>query len=370
MSALAVSFPSTIRPNAYWREHHPQMVEAAQEHALAQLWAPQGEPSRFDEAMRPYAADPFRGARERRVLAPGQTAVELEAQAVRDALWAFGGGVGDIDMMIVCSMRPDTIAVGDAAWLARHIGMRCPAINLETACASSITALELACSLVESGRHRRILVVTSCTYSRDIDETSSLSWFLGDGAGAFIVEAGPAVAVPIGVHAISTAATCGAFVHELVVEEGTPRMKMRATKGAGAILHDTAEPYLRTCCHGALEAAGVRPADVSLFVFNTPTAWYAEFGAKVLGVDPQRTVSTYPIYTNVGPALMPVNLHHAARQGRLQPGDVVLAYAVGSASTAMATVMVWGQVALGPDPAPPSSASLADSGAGDATSTD
>ena len=47
------------------------------------------------------------------------------------------------------------------------------------------------------------------------------------------------------------------------------------------------------------------------------------------------------------PALPTTNLHHAAREGRLAPGDLVLVYAVGSASSAMASVLRWGDVALG-----------------------
>ena len=353
MSALAVAFPGTIRTNDHWREHYPDLVRSAQEHALARLWARDEVVSTFERAMAPYASDPFKGSRERRVLADGQTAIDLEVDAVDKLVAAWSGSLRDVDLLVVASMRPDSIAVGDAAWLARRIGLSCPAINLETACSSSLVAFDWACALVDSGRYRRILVVGCCTYSRDIDEDDSLAWFLADGAGAFIVEAVGRAAIPLGAKTISTAETCGAFVHELVLERGHPRMKMRATRGAGRVLHDTAEPYLRTCCLGALDAAGYSLSDVAVFVFNTPTAWYADFGADVLGVDRARTVTTYPIYTNIGPALMPANLHHAALAGRLQPGDLVLLYSVGSASTATAVAVRWGDVNLGAAPPPP-----------------
>lgn len=367
MSALSVAFPPTIRTNDYWREHHPDLVRSASEHALARLWAREQATSAFERAMAPYADDPFKGARERRVLAPDETALDLEAAAVKDVLAAAGRGLDEVDLAIVASMRPDTIAVGDAAWLVRRLGLRCPAVNLETACSSSVFAFDLACALVAMERYRRILVVASCTYSRDIDESDTLAWFLADGAGAFVVEAKDDGLGWLGSKNIHTADTCGAFVHELAIARGEPVMKMRATRAAGTALHDTAEPYLKTCCRGALDAAGLRVEDVDFFVFNTPTAWYAEFGADVLGVGPERTISTYPIYTNLGPALMPANLYHAASQGRISPGDTVLLYSVGSASTAMAVVMRWGEVALGTAPAPP--VTTPDQDAGRATST-
>ncbi|MGH1347311.1 MAG: 3-oxoacyl-ACP synthase III family protein [Nannocystales bacterium] len=350
LSALSVALPATLRTNDYWREHHPQMVADAEQHALARLWATEGKGSLFERAMAPYGADPFKGSVERRVELSETASVDLHVKAIEALAQGWSGRLEDCDFAIVSSMRPDTIAVGDASWLGRRLDLRCPAINLETACSSAVMGVDLACGLVESGRANRVLVSVSCTYARDVEETNSLSWFLGDGAGAFVVERGDRVAIPLGAHRISTRETCGAFVHELVVEQGEPRMQMRTTRGAGAILHETAEPYLRTACDGALSDAGVSVSDIALFVFNTPTAWYADFCADVLGVERSKTVSVYPRTTNIGPALMMANLHHAASQGRIKPGELVLIYSVGSASTAMAMVLRWGDVALSASP--------------------
>ncbi len=348
ITALSIAHPPTLRDNAYWESQHPEMVEAAAEHALAKLWAPTSEQSTFDRAMAPYARDPFKGAKTRRVALSPDASVELHARAVESLLEAWTGTLSDLDFAIISSMRPDTVAVGDAAWLGRRIGLRCPAINVETACASAVMGLDLACSMVETGRASRILVSAACTYARDILETNSLAWFLGDGAGAFIVERSDTAAVPLGTHRISTQETCGAFVHELIIDEtGAPALRMRATRGAGAVLHDTAEPFLRNACEGALRAANVSLDAVDLCVFNTPTAWYADFCADALGIPREKTVSVYPDTTNIGPALMSANLHRAVSEGRLKSGDTVLVYAVGSASTAIATVLRWGEVPVG-----------------------
>jgi len=346
MSALSVALPPTVRTNDYWLEHHPRMVAEAEQHALARLWASEGGASTFERTMAPYAADPFKGGRCRRIAEGPHASVQLHHQAVETLLQAWDGTLHDIDFAIVNSMRPDSIAVGDASWLARELGLGCPAINVETACSSAAMGFELACSMVETGRAERVLVSVACTYTRDVEETNSLAWFLGDGAGAFIVERGRAVARPLGSHRISTRETCGAFIHELVSVDGAPTMRMRTTKGAGAILHETAEPYLRQACEGALATAGVALDEVDLCIFNTPTAWYADFCADVLGVAREKTVSVYSETTNIGPALMMANLYEASQQHKLHSGSLVLIYTVGSASTAMATVVRWGDVAL------------------------
>ena len=148
LSALSVALPPTVRTNEHWRTHHPRMVEDAEKHALAKLWAVSGRASAFEQAMAPFSADPLKGSQQRHVALEEDASVTLHAQAVDALLTCWPGSMDDFDFAIVSSLRPDTLSVGDAAWLARRIGLRCPAINLETACSSALMDLDLACSLV------------------------------------------------------------------------------------------------------------------------------------------------------------------------------------------------------------------------------
>src|SRR5690606_24322278 len=120
-----------------WREHHPQLVESAAQRALAQLWERDAQESSFEKAMAPYAKDPFKGALERRVTS-SEGSLDLAFEATRGALSARGLEPTDVDLVMVASLRPDTHAVGDAAFLVRRGEFRCPAINFETACSSSV----------------------------------------------------------------------------------------------------------------------------------------------------------------------------------------------------------------------------------------
>lgn len=351
INGLSLAFPDEIRPNAYWTEHHPEMVQGAMDRALERLWRRDEVRSEFERAMEAFAKDPFKGALERRVVTI-ESSVDLAVRAAEKSLTAAELTPSDIDLVIVSTMRPDTIAVGDAAFLAARMGFTCPAINLETACSSSVFDLDTAANLVRMGRYRRILVVTTCTYSRDVEVSNSLAWFLADGAGAFIVESCPEEGY-LGGAAIPTPETCGAFSVDIVNDGGDARLAMSANRAAGKILHDTAAPYLQRSVDAGLAAAGLQLSDIDFFVFNTPTAWYANFCAAVLGVSRDRTISTYPIYTNLGPVLMPANLYHAAASGRISRGDKVLLYSVGSSSTAMCAILSWQAGALGEAPRPP-----------------
>ena len=355
MRSLAVAFPSVIRTNDYYREKYPDVVAEVESKALARLWkgAEHAEKNLFSQEMQPYLRDPFRGAVERRVLGPGETALSLETRAATDALKAAGVEAKDIDLVIVASFLPDQVGVGNAPRLAEALGMRCAAWNLETACSGSVVGFQTASGLVQSGQYRNVLVVTSCTYSRYVDERDTLSWFLGDGAGAFVVGQVEDGYGFLGGKSIHSADTCGTFSYELDIDEetGTPKISMIASSKTGRVLAETATFYVREVCLGAAQAAGVSLSDIDFFIFHTPMPWFVPFAARALEIDPAKTVCTNKFYGNTGPALMPANLHYAVQTGRIKRGDLVLLQSIGSASSAGAVVMRWNAPGLGPSPA-------------------
>ena len=354
MRSLALGLPDSIRTNDHWRKKYPAMVEKAENTNLARLWTKDrnaaGDGMLFDEEMAPFIADPFRGTVERRVLGAGETGLTLQLRGSKAALKAAGIGPEDVDLLISCAFFPDLVDVGNAAALARELGVQAGAWNLESACSSSVVAYETACALVSTGRYRNILVAVACTYSSVTADDDALSWWLGDGGGAFIVAPTAPGSGFLASATRHTAETCGAFYQEMIDSPTGPQRCMRASKSAGTVLRDTAGEYVRSCCTKAADNANVDLRDIDFFVFNTPTAWYASFCAKVLGIDPRRTLSKYPQYGNIGPALMPVTLYHAYAENRIKPGDLVMIYSVGSSSTASASVTRWSEMALGPAP--------------------
>ena len=353
MRSLAVAFPSVIRDNDYYRQKYPDIVAEVESKALARLWAVrENEDNLFSLEMQRYVGDPFRGSVERRVLGPGESALSLETKAASDALKAAGLDPSDIDLVIVASFLPDQVGVGNAPRLAEALGMRCAAWSLETACSGSDVGFQTAAGLVQSGQYRNVLVAVSCTYSRYVDERDTMSWFLGDGAGAFVVGQVEDGYGFLGGKSIHSANTCGTFSYELEIDEATgkPEIAMVASSKTGRVLAETATHYVRECCLGAVKAANVSLSDIDFFIFHTPVPWFAPFAARALEIDPAKTVCTNRYYANTGPALMPGNLHYAVENGRIRKGDLVLLQSIGSASSAGAAVMRWNGATLGPSP--------------------
>jgi 3-oxoacyl-[acyl-carrier-protein] synthase-3 len=357
LRSLAIDFPRVVRTNNFWRERYPDIVRNASDRSLARLWEP--VPGRapsgtdiFDEEMAPYTEDAFRGTVERRVLGTGEKVIDVEKRAARAALRAANLSPADVDLLICATFVSDHIGIGHAAFLSRDLELGGTSWNLETACASATEALRTAAALVRAGEHRHVLVVTSCMYSKVSDPRDTLTWFLGDGAAAFVVSEVEAAGAVIGSYFTHTGDTCGSIYYELSEDPATPRVCVRSDRASGKLLRENSPRYLRESVAGALSRSKLSLNDINFFVFNTPTAWYARFAVRALGVDPAKTISTYPTYANMGPVLMPANLYHAAAEGRIRKGDLVLLYSIGSVSSAGAVVIRWGDVALGPTPTP------------------
>jgi 3-oxoacyl-[acyl-carrier-protein] synthase-3 len=351
--SIAVSFPSIIRTNDYYREKYPELVAQSEQKSLAKLFSladstPRNE---FDLEMMPYLSDPFRGTVQRRILDPGESSLTLEERAARDALDAANLTPDDVDLMIVASVWPEQIGFGNAAFLAQKLGLQGAAWNLDGACGVTQVALQTACALVRTGEYRNVLVVISCTYSRFVDEDDTVSWFLGDGAGAFVVGS-----LEYNQGILSTKTVHTSVLNDIVClkmtedRQGNPRIRMKLDKDAKKVFSEAAVGLLHTCCEGAVAAAGLSLEQIDFFLFNTATAWFASFATRVLGIDPERTLNLYPQYANIGPVLTVANLYHAARLGKIRENNLVLVYGFGAAGAASANVMRWSNVTLGPAP--------------------
>ncbi|MEO0967956.1 MAG: 3-oxoacyl-[acyl-carrier-protein] synthase III C-terminal domain-containing protein [Cyanobacteria bacterium J06639_18] len=365
--SLAVCFPEIISTRDDWFKQFPQLSnKVSQRKARRSKVAiasriPKGDIANsnnseldiWSQEVVPYLSDPFRGNLEHRVLNSEQSSLMLEYGAGKEALEAAKLAPEEVGLLIVASFDPGRIGHGNACYLAEKLGLRCPAWNLESTCSGALIALQNANALLQTGVYGNVLVVVSHVGSKNVDKKDTLSLSMGDAAGAFVVGSCKANQGVLGTKIINTTATLGAYAYEQIINsQGELQVLTRTGENASA-LAETAVDFVRICCEGALANAGVTLEEIKFFAFNTPTAWYARVCSRALGIDPERTINLYPCYGNIGPVFAIANLYHAAQSGKIRENDLVLVYTNGASATATATVMRWGDVALGLPPAAP-----------------
>ncbi|MGL4618101.1 3-oxoacyl-[acyl-carrier-protein] synthase III C-terminal domain-containing protein [Chroococcidiopsis sp.] len=354
--SLAVSFPSIIRTNDYWQQKYPEMLHPELKRNKRSSIISSNEDDGFtlwSQEVAPYLSDPFRGNVERRVLGENESSLAIQCQAATEALAAAKLSVEKVEVAIVASLFADRLGMDNTTELARKLGLNCPAWNLESTCSSALVALQNACALIQTGEYGNALVVVSQFGSNTVRERDTLAWSMGDGAGAFVVERLKPNQGILANKIVSTSATYGAYSHSLEIDEiGKPRIITQTGENASS-LAETAVDFVRTCCQEAADRAGVSLAEIDFFAFSTPTAWYANVCTRALGIEPERTINLYPYYANIGAVFPLANLYHAVKEQKIRENSLVLVYTNGASATAAATIMRWGDVALGTAPAPP-----------------
>lgn len=130
------------------------------------------------------------GVRERRWV-DGESASFMAAQAAREALDEAGLQPGELDLIINASATSEQALPDMGALIQRQLGAGAsgiPAMTVQTACLSFITALEVASHFLLSGRYGRILIASADIASCGLDfrepESATL---MGDAAAAVVV---------------------------------------------------------------------------------------------------------------------------------------------------------------------------------------
>ncbi|QCU78328.1 ketoacyl-ACP synthase III [Citricoccus sp. SGAir0253] len=119
------------------------------------------------------------------------TLIDLTTEAAREAMERAGLTGEDVDAVIVSTVTSPYATPSVAAAVAHRIGATpAPAFDVSAACAGYCYGVAQADALVRSGMARHVVVVGAEKLSDIIDETDrSISFILGDGAGAVVVAA-------------------------------------------------------------------------------------------------------------------------------------------------------------------------------------
>jgi 3-oxoacyl-[acyl-carrier-protein] synthase-3 len=297
------------------------------------------------------------GIDRRHVAAADETAVDL-AVAAAQRLFADGIEAAGIDHLVLCTQAPDYFLPTSACLVHARLGLPAGAgaFDINLGCSGFVYGLGLAGGLIASGQARRVLLLTADTYSKFIDvEDLSVRSIFGDGAAATLIEAGRGGLGPF------VYGTDGAGAEHLIVPTGGLRVPIEAVEpNEGYVGHDgrrrvgkplhmngpevfnfsiSAVPEaVRALLHKASLALG----DVDLFVFHQANTTMLEALRRKLEIPTERFFVDLADAGNTVSSTIPIALHRAAAQGRLNAGDRVMLVGFGVGYSWAATLLTWG----------------------------
>ena len=132
------------------------------------------------------------GIRERRILTEeGLGASYMARKACKQLLKKTGADPDSIEALIVSTTTPDYPFPSTASIVVGKLGLKNAfAFDMSCACCGFIYALDMASSMIQSGRYKKVIVCSAEKMSSIVDWTDRQTCVLfGDGAGAVLLEA-------------------------------------------------------------------------------------------------------------------------------------------------------------------------------------
>jgi 3-oxoacyl-[acyl-carrier-protein] synthase-3 len=283
------------------------------------------------------------GVLERRVLATGESLVDLAEAASREALQRAGVAAAAIDLVVAATTSGPFVFPSLACLVHERLGLATqPAFDVAAACAGFPHAVSVADQAIRCGDHRTVLVVGADRLSALCEPGDRVtSPLFGDGAGAVVLRAddGPDGA---GILACRLRALGAQWpiLHARSALPGAPP-EDPWLRMSGAEVFRAAVEHLVALTREVLAAAGVPASGVDLLVPHQANLRIVRSMAAQLGIDEGRVAVNLDRCGNTSAASIPIALADAVSSGRLGPGSIVAMNAVGGGLAAGALVSRW-----------------------------
>jgi len=285
------------------------------------------------------------GIHERRIAAPGETTVQMAANAARAALAHAHLDAKAIDLIVLATSTPDNTFPASAVAVQNDLGIHHgAAFDLQAVCSGFVYGLATADALLKSGQFSRALVIGSETFSRILDWTDRTTCVLfGDGAGAVVLEAQdqPGGRQDRGVLTVRLRSD-GRHKSKLYVDGGpssTGTVGHLRMEGREVFRHAVA--MITDVVQDAFKVAGYSVADIDWFVPHQANKRIIDGSAHRLGIDPSKVVTTVDRHGNTSAASIPLALADAVADRRIKRGDLLLLEAMGGGFTWGAALLRW-----------------------------
>lgn len=288
------------------------------------------------------------GIKERRIAADDEVLSKFASEAGRQALEAAGVAPEDVGLLVLATVTPDMPIPATACTIQHDLGcVNAAAFDLAAGCSGFIYAQSVAKQFVISGRCAHALVIGAELLSKYIDWTDRTTCVIfADGAGAALLSAGspPRGVLASAMHSDGSMVDFismpgGGTLHppsQAMIDERLHFIKMKGNE-----TFKMAVRCIEEVCREVLDQAGLTPDDVDWFIPHQANARIITAVGKRLGMNDERCYINIDRYGNTSSASIPIALDEVVRDGKIEPGHIVLMAAFGAGLTWAASVARW-----------------------------
>ena len=283
------------------------------------------------------------GIETRPIAADGETATDMAVHAAEMLLENGSCEHEDIDFVLLCTQAPDYFLPPSACIVHERLGLpkSCGALDFNLGCSGFTYGLSLAKGLIETGAARKVLFITSETYSKyiNVDDRAARPLF-GDGAAATLISAVKATKEePIGPFVFGTD---GSGADLLIVPAGGHRLPASAETaieqpdGKGGIrslnqlkmhgpgIFSFAVDRVPSMVEELLQKSGKTREEVGCFIFHQANKYMLDRLQELCNLKGANFFNDVMHRGNTVSSSIPIAMVDAWRSGMLKPNEWVM----------------------------------------------
>ncbi|ABV75436.1 3-oxoacyl-(acyl carrier protein) synthase III [Rickettsia akari str. Hartford] len=263
-------------------------------------------------------------------------ALKSAEQAIADARVS----ANDVDLIITCTTTSDNSFPSVATKLHGYLGLtNIPSFDLQAVCAGFVYGLQVADSLIASGKYKTILLIGAekMTSLLDWNDRSTCVLF-GDGAGSVILQRSSDDSGLIDSNIFSSGAD-----YEILYTSGG--ISMNGTSGKiimqGQKLFRHAIEKMQQSIEDLLHTNQFSVSGIDYFIPHQANIRIINKLAELLNIEEHKVVKTVEKHANCSAASIPLALSTLKASGKIKKGDILLFSAIGAGLTWGSALIRW-----------------------------
>ena len=289
------------------------------------------------------------GIKERRILEKGIGTSYMATKAVRMILEQKNISADEIDLILVATVTPDMMVPTTAAFVQKDLNAKnCWGFDVNGACSGFVCALATAAQFIETGKHKKIIVIGADTMSAIIDyQDRNTCIIFGDGAGAVLLEPSEDDSLGIKDYIMRTDGSgakylnmpAGGSLKPASHETVDNRMHFLYQDGKSVFKH--AVIGMTDVSSKILKKHKLSGKDIKLLIPHQANARIIDAVAQKLKLKPEQVFSNLENYGNTTAATIPIAMSEAYQNKQLHKGDWVVLTAFGAGYTWGSILVRW-----------------------------
>ena len=281
------------------------------------------------------------GIRERHLVDKGIAASDLAVCAARNMAERHGINLNEVEAIIVATVTPDMMYPSTACLVQHKLNLpRAWGFDLSAGCSGFVFALTTGAKLIESGAHKKVLVIGADVNSSMIDYKDRATCIIfGDGAGAVLLEPAQDGEASIIDYVHQVEGFGGEFLNMPGGGSLNPASKETVEKNMHVVHQDGQAVFkyavkkMSEMTERVLERNNLRGSDIDCFIAHQANKRIIMATADRLKMPHDKVIVNIDRYGNTTAGTIPLAMDTALSEGKLKKGDTVLLAAVGAGLT-------------------------------------